>query len=117
MMTASIRNNQLNLLARRAGYNLALRHFRTAQEFAADVGEGYNLADVLNAAWNDERIEEFQIRPVVNILLAERFGYAFGSENLKDKSNRSKTWKRLSRPGPIFRSFWSTPMPITASIS
>ncbi|MDF1567708.1 MAG: hypothetical protein P1P77_06780 [Spirochaetaceae bacterium] len=85
MMTASIRNNQLNLLARRAGYNLALRHFRTAQEFAADVGEGYNLADVLNAAWNDERIEEFQIRPVVNILLAERFGYAFGSENLKDK--------------------------------
>ncbi len=85
MMTASIRNNQLNLLARKAGYNLALRHFRTAQEFAGDVGDGFNLADVLNNALNEEKIEEFQIRPVVNILLAEKFGYSFESQNLKEK--------------------------------
>ena len=85
MMTASIRNNQLNLLARKAGYNLALRHFRTAQEFAGDVGDGFNLADVLNSALNKEKIEEFQIRPVVNILLAEKFDYSFESQNLKEK--------------------------------
>ena len=84
MITASIRSNQLNLLARRAGYNLALRHFRTAQEFSADVADGFNLADVLNAAINQESIQEFQIRPVVNILLAEKFGYAFESQNLRD---------------------------------
>ena len=102
MMTASIRNNQLNLLARRAGYNLALRHFRTAQEFTGDVGDGYNLADVLNAALDDEKIEEFQVRPVVNILLAEKFGYAFASENLKERveniDNLGKavaTWNKL----------------------
>ena len=85
MMTASIRNNQLNLLARRAGYNLALRHFRTAQDFSADVSDGFNLADVLNGALEEEKIEEFQIRPTVNILLAEKFGYAFASENLKER--------------------------------
>lgn len=85
MMTASIRNNQLNLLARRAGYNLALRHFRTAQEFSGDVDDGFNLADILNAALEKEKIEEFQIRPVVNILLAEKYGYAFSSENLKQR--------------------------------
>jgi len=102
MSTVSIRNNQLNLLARRTGYNLALRHFRTAQEFAGDVGEGYNLADILNAALEDEKIQDFQIRPVVNILLAEKYGYAFGSENLRspveDVENLSKvvgTWSNL----------------------
>ena len=84
MITASIRNNQLNLLARRAGYNLALRHFRTAQEFSADVEDGFNLADVLNGALGEESIQEFQILPVVNILLAEKFGYAFESRNLRD---------------------------------
>ncbi len=101
-MTASIRNNQLNLLARRAGYNLALRHFRTAQEFSGDVGEGYNLADILNAALDEEKIEEFQIRPVVNILLAEKFGYAFASENLKQNvetmdglSKVAEGWNKL----------------------
>ncbi len=85
MMTASIRNNQLNLLARRAGFNLALRHFRTAQEFAGDVGSGYNLADVLNSALDEEKIEDFQVRPVVNMLLAEKFGYSFQSQNLKER--------------------------------
>lgn len=83
-MTESIRNNRLNLLARRGGYNLALRHFRLAQEFAGDVEDGYNLADTLNEALDAERIAEFQIRPVLNILLAERFIYSFGSENLKE---------------------------------
>jgi len=85
MKTASIRNNQLNLLAGKAGYNLALRHFRTAQEFSGDVGDGFNLADALNLALEEEKIQEFQVRPVVNILLAEKYGYAYKSENLKER--------------------------------
>ncbi|PIE04202.1 MAG: hypothetical protein CSA76_05470 [Spirochaetales bacterium] len=102
MLPASIRNNQLNVLARRAGYNLALRHFRTAQGFAGDIGDGFNLADVLNEALKAERIQEFQIRPILNILLAEKFGYSFVSENLKndveDISNPAKiisSWTNL----------------------
>ena len=85
MKTASIRDNQLNLLATKAGYNLALRHFRTAQDFSADVGEGFNLADALNLALEAETIQDYQIRPVVNILLAQKYGYSYKSENLKIK--------------------------------
>ena len=102
MKTASIRDNQLNLLASRAGYNLALRHFRTAQEFSADVGEGFNLADALNQALEADIIQDYQIRPVVNILLAQKYGYAFKSENLKikvesiDKLTKAvSTWTKL----------------------
>lgn len=102
MVTASIRNNQLNLLGSKVGYNLALRHFRSAQAFSGDVGGGYNLADVLNAGLEDEKIEEFQTRPVVSILLAEKFKYAFQSQNLKSKvedvTNLSKivqTWTNI----------------------
>lgn len=85
MITASTRNNQLNLMARRKGYNLALRHFRAAQEFAGDVSDGYNLADVLNSALGEGVIEDYQVRPIVNILLAEKFGYAFDSQNLRKR--------------------------------
>lgn len=89
-MTTTIRNNQLNLLARRVGYNLALRHFRTAQSFAADVGDGYNLAGVLNAALQSGEIEGFQARPVINILLAEKYGYAYGAQNLRENVENVK---------------------------
>lgn len=85
MVTASIRNNQLNLLGGRVGYNLALRHFRTAQSFSGDVGGGHNLADVLNAALDDDKIEEYQARPVVSLLLADKFKYAYQSQNLQSK--------------------------------
>lgn len=85
MITASTRNNQLNLMARRKGYNLALRHFRAAQEFAGNVSDGYNLADVLNSALNEGVIEDYQVRPIVNIMLVERFGYAFDSQNLRNR--------------------------------
>lgn len=82
-MTVSIRNNQLNLFAGRTGYNLALRHFRVAQELAADVDDGYNLANLLNRALEEGRIEESQIAPITNILLVEKYGYAYRSDNLK----------------------------------
>jgi len=72
-------------MARRGGYNLALRHFRAAQEFAEDVSGGYNLADMLNAALSEGVIETYQVRPIVNILLVEKFRYAFDSRNLRSR--------------------------------
>ena len=102
MAAASIRNNQLILLAGRTGYNTALRHFRSTQEFAADVGDGFNLADVLNAALQDGRIQSFQIRSVVHLLLVEKFGYSYGSYNLaksfediKELSAAVKSWTNI----------------------
>lgn len=82
-MTAPMRNNQLSLLASRVGYNVALRHFRMTQELAANVADGFNLADMVNAALEDERIARAQVRPVVSLLLVDKYGYACRSENLK----------------------------------
>ncbi len=81
-MAASVRDNQLNLLGSRIGYNLALRHFRMTQELAADIEAGYNLADLINSALEDNQIDKAQIRPITNILLVEKYGYAFKSENI-----------------------------------
>jgi len=84
-------------MARRKGYNLALRHFRAAQGFAGAVSDGYNLADVLNDALNKEEIEDYQVRPVVNILLVEKFGYAFDSQNLRNGIESSDALSKAVR--------------------
>jgi hypothetical protein len=82
---AIINKNQFNLLSTRAGFNSALRHFKTALGFSDEVEEGYNLADVLNTALDDKAIADYQLMPIINILLADKFGYTFRSENLKER--------------------------------
>lgn len=84
-MSLFITNNPVDVLAGRSGYNLALRHFRVTQEMAVDVGEGFNLADILNKAFGDGQVEDFQLRAIVHLLLVEKYGYAFKSENLKTR--------------------------------
>jgi hypothetical protein len=75
--------NTLNLLSRRAGFNTALRHFKTVNEFAADVSEGYNLADVINEALEDGSLERYQIRAILNALLVDKLQYITRSHNLE----------------------------------
>lgn len=75
--------NTLNLLSRRAGFNTALRHFKTVNAFAADVSDGYNLADVINEALEDGSLERYQIRSIVNALLIDKLGYETVSHNLE----------------------------------
>ncbi len=75
--------NTLNLLSRRAGFNTALRHFKSVNAFAEDVGEGYNLADVLNEALEDGSLERYQVRAVLNALLVEKLGYVTRAHNLE----------------------------------
>ncbi|MDC7242247.1 MAG: hypothetical protein PQJ50_17970 [Spirochaetales bacterium] len=72
------------MLSTRAGFNLALGHFKTALSFSSDVEEGYNLADVLTEAIEEGGISPQQLRPVLNILLVDKFSYQFKSENLRD---------------------------------
>jgi hypothetical protein len=74
--------NTLNFLSRRAGFNTALRHFKSVNAFAADVGEGYNLADVLNEALEDQLIERYQVRAILNALLVDKLGYVTRSHNV-----------------------------------
>ncbi|NBC28883.1 MAG: hypothetical protein GVY29_02700 [Spirochaetes bacterium] len=74
--------NDLNLLSNRAGFNSALRHFKTVNAFAADINDGYNLADVINQALSEDTIERYQVRAILNALLVDKFGYAFEAHNM-----------------------------------
>ena len=83
-MTQNISDNKYNLLSTRAGFNLALGHFKTALSFSSDVEGGYNLADVLSEAIEEGSISPQQLRPVLNILLVDKFSYQVKTENLRD---------------------------------
>jgi hypothetical protein len=76
--------NKMNLLSSRAGFNLALRHFKKVLAFSADVDEGENLADLFNVALDESEIQENQIRPIINSLLVQKFNYTYKSHNLTE---------------------------------
>ncbi len=75
-------DNQLNVLSRKAGFNSALRHFKIVTEYVGRIGKGANLADLVNQHLDDGRIGRHQIKPLVNALLVEKFGYHAVSHNL-----------------------------------
>ncbi len=81
-MTQNISDNKFNLLSTRAGFNLALGHFKKALSFSGDVEDGVNLADVLTEAIEEREISPQQLRPVLNLLLVDKFGYTCRSVNL-----------------------------------
>lgn len=76
--------NSLNLLSRRAGFNSALRHFKAANEFAREVQDGYNLADLVNEALADGSLARYQVRALINALLVDKFDYEFKAHNLTE---------------------------------
>lgn len=79
--------NKLNLLSSRAGFNLALRHFKRVLAFSSNVEEGENLADLLNEALDESEIQENQIRPIINSLLIQKYNYQYKSHNLVESVN------------------------------
>lgn len=72
----------LDVLSRRAGYNTALRHFRTTTAFLSRLEAGENLADLLNGALEAGSIERFQLRPILSALLVDKYAYQFKSRNI-----------------------------------
>lgn len=83
--------NKLNLLSSRAGFNLALRHFKKVLAFSAEIEEGENLADLLNEALDESEIQENQIRPMMNSLLVQKYNYVVKSHNLREMVTLSET--------------------------
>jgi hypothetical protein len=76
-------NNALNILSRKAGFNSALRHFRTITNYVGEVQDGANLGDLLTEDLEDGSIERYQLRPTLNALLVDKFGYAYKAHNLR----------------------------------
>ena len=75
-------DNQLNVLARKAGFNSALRHFKVVTEYVGRVSKGANLADILNEHLDEGRVSRHQVKPIVSALLVDKFDYAYKSHNL-----------------------------------
>ncbi len=76
-------DNQLNILSSRAGFNTALRHFKSVTAYASEVSEGTNLADLLNESLDEKDIERFQVKSILNALLIDKFNYLYKSHNLE----------------------------------
>jgi hypothetical protein len=75
-------DNTLNVLSSRAGFNTALRHFKNVTGYVSEVNRGVNLADLINESLQEGDIARFQVKTILNALLADKFGYAFRSHNV-----------------------------------
>jgi len=76
--------NELNVLANRAGFNTALRHFKNVTSYVAEVGEGRNLADLINESLDSGAIKRFQVKTILSALLVDKFAFAYKSHNILD---------------------------------
>lgn len=87
--------NELNILAHRSGFNVALRHFKLVNRYVSEISEGANLADLINQSLEEGKLQRFQIRSILNALLIEKFNYLSCShnlvENIEDSENITDT--------------------------
>jgi hypothetical protein len=75
--------NKLNVLSSRAGFNTALRHFKSVSFYSSEVQGGVNLADLINESIDNKEIDRFQVKSILNALLIDKFGYRCRSHNLE----------------------------------
>ena len=71
----------LDLLSRRAGFNVALRHFKLVTGFIKPVTGGANLADLIADAIEAGTMDRSQMAPTVSALLVDKFAYHYRSTN------------------------------------
>lgn len=74
--------NELNFLARKAGFNTALRHFKLTNRYVGEIQEGKNLGDLLNESLENNEVRREQIKAIVSSLLVDKFSYVFKSHNI-----------------------------------
>ena len=80
-------DNSLNVLARKAGFNTALRHFKLVTRYVAGINDGANLAELINQSLDEGEIERYQVKAILNSLLVEKFNYVFATHNLVQTLN------------------------------
>jgi hypothetical protein len=76
--------NEYNFLSRKAGFNAALRHFRTVSSYISDISRGENVADLINRSLDDGEIQRFQVKSIISAMLVDKYGYAYKSYNLEE---------------------------------
>jgi hypothetical protein len=94
--------SQFEGLSTKEGFNTSLRHFNLVMEVIDELESTVNLADVVNNYITEKRVDNVQIKPIVNALLVDRYGYQFSSYNLKENVedfkpilDEAKNWTSL----------------------
>ena len=75
--------NNLGFLSTRKGFNTSLRHFKLVNKLIKKVSMKENLADIINDALEEKEVFSYQLSPILNALLVEKFQYYTESFNLK----------------------------------
>ena len=77
-------DSQYEGLSTREGFNTSLRHFKKVNAFIGDLEDQINLADLLNDAMTSKQVQPPQIKPILNALLVDKYGYQYYSFNPHD---------------------------------
>ncbi len=75
--------NELNFLARKAGFNTALRHFKLVNRYVSEMQDGVNLANLLNDSLENGEVRREQVKTILSALLIDKFSYAYKSHNIQ----------------------------------
>ncbi|HOF00965.1 MAG TPA: hypothetical protein PK385_04780 [Spirochaetota bacterium] len=86
--------NQLNFLSSRLGFNIALRHFKFVNKIIKKFENKENLADVINEAFEEKNVDQYQFSPILSALLIDKYKYYSKTFNLKN--NYSKPLATIS---------------------
>ena len=67
----------------RKGFNNSLNHFQSVLSIIDNFESYENIADSINEYLDDNTIEQHQVLPIVNSLLADKYNFSFKSYNMK----------------------------------
>ena len=67
----------------RKGFNNSLNHFQSVLSIIDNFESYDNIADSINEYLDDNTIEQHQVLPIVNSLLADKYEFSFKSYNMK----------------------------------
>ena len=74
--------SQFEGLAEREGFNASVRHIQTVVGIVDRVEAKENLADVVDELIEAKRLDKDDVKPVVSMVLGQKFRYAALSANL-----------------------------------
>ena len=83
----------------RKGFNNSLNHFQSVLSIIDNFESYENIADSINEYLDDNIIEQHQVLPIVNSLLADKYSFSFMSYNMKD------TFTNFKEAADIFSGF------------
>ncbi len=68
----------------RKGFNNSLNHFQSVLSIIDNFESYENISDSINEYLDDNTIEQHQVLPIVNSLLADKYSFSFMSYNMKE---------------------------------